>query len=313
MNILVLGAGAMGSLFGGHLALAGHTVTMLDVDRNKVDEIKNHGIRINRANRNTLVAKAYAVFKPDGLPPQEICLLMVKASYTKSAINSIKDIVKSNKMPVLSLQNGLGNEEIISEIIGIDNTIGGVTYRGAVLQNPGEVLDSGAKPTIIGEMTGKITERIRNIAKIFTNAGIPTDFTDNIKQYIWNKLLGNIAVSPVSSIFGLPVVKLRESSYIEDLMFSAVEEAIKVAKVMGIEVSKSSKQIIDDCTSHNEPRHKASMLIDLESGKLTEIDVINGAVAKIAKECGLEAPINELMVKIVHGLEFVSSNLSKNE
>ncbi len=301
MKIVIVGAGAMGSLFGAFLTEAGNDVTLVDIWRDHIEAIKTNGLRVSGISGERVV-KVKATTNHSEVGVADLIILFVKSYDTETAVkNSLK--MFSKRTVILTCQNGIGNAEKIGEIVGVKHVICGSTLQGATLIKPGEIFHAGSGPTYIGELDGKLTQRIRKIANILNNAKIETKISQNIKGVIWGKVLLNAAINPFGALTRLRNGELLEVPGLPDLMIQALREGKAVSDALGIklEIENPEKALIELCKAT--AKNKNSMLQDIERGRRTEIDVINGAIVAFGKKVGVETPVNELLTTLIKGLE----------
>jgi len=295
-----MGAGAIGSLFGGLLAEGGNDVALI-ARESHVKAIKRDGLTIEGASGKHIV-KVKAITKPAHLKEAfDLILLTVKAYDTRQAVTEAQILVE-NKSVLLCLQNGLGMEEIASEIIGRDRVLRGVTTNGALLKEPGLVMHTGKGETIIGELNGKITEKTQNIAEAFSKAGLPTRVTNNIEGTVWTKILINTGINPFGALTGMKNGELIKIPELKELMAETVVEGINVARKINVKLEGDPVSLMIK-TAEMTAQNKNSMLQDIEKGKRTEIDFINGAISNLGKRRGVKTPLNNLLTHLVKGLE----------
>lgn len=303
MKTCVLGAGALGSSIGGLLTEAGVEVHLVDTWKEHVSAMQRNGLLLREPDTDRVI-RVRATDDVRTLGSVDLMIVLVKSYLTESAIRSAKSLVGRDTV-ILSLQNGLGNEEIIAEVFGKDHVLGGITYAGGVLLAPGHVLTGRrGKLTYIGELDGRRTARADRIKELFDSAGIETIVADNISEKIWSKLLVNVAVGPLSVITGLPHAAMARVEDVVRCAEVAVAEAAEVARASGTFLAvEDPAQIWRLATQGLPAGHKSSMLQDIEKGSRTEIDFINGAVVRLAERCGVPAPVNRTLVAGVKGIE----------
>ncbi|MBV7335829.1 2-dehydropantoate 2-reductase [Chloroflexi bacterium TSY] len=216
-TLAVIGAGAMGGVFGGLLCEGGLDVTLIDINHALVDQINHKGLKIVGYGGDRYVP-IRATTDPTHLEPVDVVLVQCKAPYTADAVTRAKRIFLEDTVAI-SFQNGLGNEEVIGSVIGMERVLGGVTAQGASVEAPGVVRNYADLPSHIGEMEGGISERAERIAAALTQAGLQTDAAENIRYDIWKKLMANIALSPTCAVANLTirqvinVPELRETAF----------------------------------------------------------------------------------------------------
>ncbi len=304
MKICVLGAGALGSSIGGLLTEAGLDVHLVDTWKEHVDALNQKGLRLKEQDGERVI-KVQATDNVRTLGSIDLMIVLVKSYFTEQAIHSAKSIIGKDTI-VLSLQNGLGNEEIIAQVIGKGHVLGGVTHAGGVLLAPAQVLvGRKGKLTYIGELDGKKTTRVNEVSQLFSSAGIQTVVTENIYEKIWSKLLVNVAVSPLSAITGLPHGGMTSVGEVVSCAEAAVAEAVEVARASGVVLPTADPSQVWKMATEGLPQdHKSSMLQDIEKGSRTEIDFINGAVVKWGEQHGVPTPVNRTLVAGMKGIEY---------
>ncbi|MBV8620485.1 MAG: ketopantoate reductase family protein, partial [Curvibacter sp.] len=206
---------------------------------------------------------------------------------------------------VLSLQNGLGHEDILADIVGPQRVLAGKTYVGGVMLAPGRIIaGTEGKETLIGELDGRSSPRAEAIAQAFKQAGLATTLSDNILGAMWDKLLINVATGAVSAITRLGYGPLYRIPEIEATAVAAVQEAMQVAAAAGVRLSHTEARAAWLKAAAGLPEDfKTSMLQSLEKGSVTEIDFINGAVVRWGLRHGIPTPVNSTLVACVKGIE----------
>ncbi|KAA0009555.1 MAG: ketopantoate reductase family protein [Thermoplasmata archaeon] len=295
MKFIIFGAGAIGSLFG---ALLSTKNDVLLVGRKEhIEAIEREGLKIEGITKGIFHPKT----KWDG-SRYDVVILTTKAYDTKKALEEI--LHKFGKIPVLSLQNGLKNEEMITEIIGEEYAIGGITSHGATFLRAGKILHAGTGETVIGELNGRITERIEEIEEAFNTCGIDTRISTDIKKEIWKKAVVNVVINGLTSLLRCKNGELLKSRHAEETMEKICTECIEIARAEGIGIGE---EIIDKTkeVAKNTAENISSMLQDIMKGKKTEVEEINGEIVRIAKKHGINACINEFLFKMIKAMENV--------
>ncbi len=305
MKICMLGTGSLGSTIGGTLAQGGSEVYFVDQWKEHIDKINENGLKMTDEKEDWYV-KVDARTTAEGIGPVDLVIVLVKSFATKEAVSQLKEtnVIGENTL-VMSLQNGLGNEETIAEVVGEANVISGKTYVGGRLLSPGYV-SAGVKGkyTYIGELTGEITDRIQAVCDEFNKAGLLCEVSDNIKGLIWDKLLINVAAGALCGITRLPYGPLYEEEYIKETAVAAIQEGIDVAKAAGVKLKSEDPEYPWYAASEGLPEtFKTSILQSLELKRPTEIDFINGSVVEWGKKFGIPTPVNRTLVTCVKGIE----------
>lgn len=303
MKITVLGAGALGCAIGGTLAAAGSHVCLVNRSPAQVDAITTHGLRM-RSGDTEQVVRVEAALNCQGLAPADLVIVLVKSFDTRAAIAAAAPIIGPQTV-VLSLQNGLGHEDVLAAAVGRERVLAGKTYVGGVMLEPGRIIaGTQGKQTFIGELDGSVSERVRAIAAEFERAGLATSVSDNIVGTMWDKLLVNVATGALSGITGLPYGELYAVPELRDCALAAVAEAMAVAKAAGVRLSFDAPVQAWDKAAEGLPADfKASMLTSLEKGSATEIDFVNGAVVSAGLRHGVATPVNRTLVAAIKGIE----------
>ncbi len=303
MDICVLGAGSLGSVIGGSLARSGHTVTLVTRNAAHIEAIRSRGLRLTDADA-TVVVDVAASGAPDDVSPPDLLIVLVKSFDTTSAIESARHLVRPHTV-VLTLQNGVGCEQLIGDVVGADRVIAGRTFVGGRLLEPG-VVEYGVagRRTVLGELDGTLTDRLERIAAAFDDAGLVVDISTDIVVMMWEKLFVNVATGAWSALTGLPYGELSVHADVERMAVATVAEAISVARALDIAVTTTDP--VEPWRRAWEglpPGFKASMLQSVEKGSRTEVDVLHGAVCAGGRRAGVPTPINDTLVAAVKGLE----------
>ncbi len=314
-HVVVLGAGAMGSLFGGLLAEGGLEVTLVDPWKEHIEKIKKDGLQIVGFGGDRFIP-IDATCNAAEVTSADIVFVQCKANFNAPAAASVQHLFSENTDTVaISFQNGLGNEEELAEYFGADRVLGGLTAQGANVEAPGIIRNHAELPSYIGEMAGGVSDRTRKIAATLSAGGLPTEPSENIRQDIWRKLMANIAISAVSGITGLNIGQIFNQHLADDVSYMALDEAVAVANAAGVNLSAAdAKEILGKIAGPNgTPGNKSSLRIDIENERPSEIDYINGAVVKLGKKHNVPVPINETLVTLVHGLQAQYLNAGSDE
>lgn len=308
MKIVIVGPGAMGLLFGAFLSKSlsigkqgKDEVWILDKNKERSAKINQNGISVDGIS-GKWQAKVRATTQTKEIEQAQLIIIAVKSYDTKSAITLAKPIITENTS-VLTLQNGIGNIEIISEVAGADKVIGGITNLGATLLNENQIRHAGYGETIIGKIDGTIPAELRQIREIFNKVKLETKISRDIKGILWSKLIINVGINALTALTRLHNGRLIEFEGTRKIMREAVTEAVKIAK------RKRIKLIYDDPLAKVEAVCEAtaanvsSMLQDILRKKRTEIDFINGVVVRTGQEIGVPVPVNSLLVDLIKTIE----------
>jgi len=310
MKIAIVGAGAMGCLYGAKLSkVKSNQVFFLDVWQDHIDAINENGLIMEENGSIVNYKGMIATNDPATIGVVDLAIIFVKSTLTNEAMNKNKSIFGPDTTAV-TLQNGLGNIDIISKSIGEENVLAGTTAHGATMIGPGKMRHAGAGKTIIGELSGKITDRIKKIELIFNEADIETNVSDNVVGLVWDKLLINVGINALSGITRVENGRLLDYPEIEQLLELAVGEAAKVAESKGIKLSYTDPVLHTKDVCKATATNKSSMLQDILKGNKTEIEMINGAIVNEGKSMDIDTPVNLVLTNII---KFIQRDESQEE
>lgn len=300
MKIVVVGAGAMGSLFGGLLAHAGEEVWLVDLWQAHIEAIQSQGLLLEEPE-GPLTLPLRATTDVASVGKADLVLLFVKAYDTERAVTQSLVLEKEDTL-FLSLQNGLGNGELISQHVDPSRVLLGVTNHGATVLGPGRIRHAGRGKSYLGALQGGRTNRLEGIARVFCQAGLETELTDQIEELIWEKLLVNVGINALAALTGLKNGELLDYPETMRLMEAMVSEAVQVARAQGVAVpSDPFPKVLE--VARATAANRCSMGQDLDRRRRTEIDVINGAVVREASRLGIPVPYNEMITALVKVIE----------
>lgn len=302
MKICILGAGSLGSTIGGAFARAGHEVHFVG-RKPHMDAVNEGGLTMVTPSGEE-IAHPIGHTEPDGIGPCDLVIVLCKAFDTAKTMEEGRELVGPGTA-VMSLQNGLGAEDELCSAVGAEHVLGGKTYIGGMLLEPGRVQATiPGKDTYIGELDGTVTERARAIGEAFEQAGMHCVVSDNIMGVIWDKLLVNVATGAACGITRLPYGDMYDEPKLVAMATAAVQEGIDVAHAAGVKLTSDDPAYPLELARRGLPdSFKPSILQSLEKRRPTEIGVINGAVVAQGKKHGVPTPVNETLVACVTGIE----------
>ena len=301
MKIAIVGPGAMGCLFAAFLTKSKEDVWLLDKSKENAAKLNETGISVDGLNGSWQV-KVKTTANISDIGKADLVLICVKSFNTKTACEQIKPLLNNNTK-ILTLQNGIGNIEIISEAAGEDRVIAGVTNEGATLIEPGKIRHAGKGETIIGTIDGKTPVEMRAIREAFNKAGFETKMSRDIKSLLWSKLIINVGINALSAITRLPNGKLVQFEGTKRILRDAVTEATRIVK------RKRIKLIFDDplakveAVCESTSSNLSSMLQDVLRKKRTEVDFINGVIVRLGQELGIDVHTNKFLLDLVNTIE----------
>jgi 2-dehydropantoate 2-reductase len=300
VRVCVVGCGAVGSLFAAHLGRLDDAETWAyDLARDHVDAINAHGLRLS--GRAELVGTVRATADPSALPPCDFGVLATKSMHTRAAIDATAHAFESGA--VCSVQNGVGNEEIVAE--RVERVIRGTTFPAGHIVEPGHVEMDTTGDTWIGpfEPSPAPLEEVRRLADLLTRAGMPTLALEDARGAQWTKLIFNAATNPVGALTDLSHGRVCDFEPTRRLVSGLVAEGEAVAAGLGVELDSDPNELVDHA-SEVAYDHKASMLQDVAARRPTEVDFLNGGIARFGREAGVPTPLNEAIAALIKGLEW---------
>ena len=295
-----MGAGAMGSLFGGLLALSGEEVWLVDIREDHIQALVSTGLTVEEGGKKRRIP-VHATKEVASIGKADLIIFFVKTYHTEKAVSDALVLQKEDTV-FLTLQNGLGNEETIRQQVDPRKVILGVTNQGATFLGLGCIRHAGWGKTYIGELNGKVTARVTQLAQVFTQAGIETEVSSNIQSLVWNKLFINVGINAVAALTGLKNGHLLDYPETLRLMEALVSEAVAVARKKRILIEGNpieKVKAVAEATREN----RCSMGQDFDNRRKTEIDAINGAVVREGERLGIPVPYNHMITDLVKVIE----------
>jgi 2-dehydropantoate 2-reductase len=307
VKIAVIGSSGLGTLLATNLSRAKNETHLLIDDLEKAKKISQDSVKVEGVSGNYRT-RIHATANAKEIGSSEAIFICARSYNTENVLKGIKDLMGENTY-VISLQDGLGNLQLISEYVDSDKIIGGVTSQLVNLSDEGHVKHGGKGGTIIGQDNGKVLSGIRLISSVLNKANFPTKISKDINSVIWSNLIINVGISALGAITSLKNGFLVKNEYTREIMRRTVSEAVKVAK------RKRVKLIYDDPIQKVEAVCRAtannvsSMLEDILNYRQTEIDFINGAIVRQGKSLNIKTPTNEMLAELVKTIESNYSNL----
>lgn len=301
MKIAVVGAGAMGSIFGARFAQAGHDAVLVDVAQPLVDTINADGVTVSRGDDQT-VTQVAATTDPGSVGHADIVVFFTKCYHTQAAAEGARPLVGPDTV-VASLQNGWGNGDTLATVYPPEQVVVGVTYNSGLVQGPARVVHPADQPTLVGAFVEGQDDAPGVLAQVLADAGLEASVASPVRPEIWKKLILNAATLPTAALTGMNAGALTAHEGMHDLVSETAREAVAVAQALGYDIDAQERVDAIHALLAKAGPTKASMLQDFEGGRQTEIDVINGAVVRAADEHGVPVPLNRAFVQLVKGWE----------
>ena len=303
MRAAVVGAGAMGSIFGARLAGGGVDTVLVDVAQPLVDRINADGVTVVRGDEET-TTRVTATSDPASAGVADLVVFFVKCYHTASAAESARPLVGPDTV-VASLQNGWGNGDVLASVYPPEQVVVGVTYNSGTVLGLGKVAHPGVGPTYMGPFASDSLDGAERLAGALSAGDLEAHVAGEIRPEIWKKLILNTATLPTAALTGMTAGALTAFEPMRELVSETAREAIAVARALGYEVDEQERVGTILALLEKAGPTRASMLQDFEAGRRTEIDVINGAVVRAADEQGVAVPLNRAFVALVKGWETV--------
>lgn len=300
MHILVFGAGAMGSFFGGLLS-ARNDVTLIG-RTDHVKAIRQRGLRIT--GKTSKIARPRAVTNVPETGRADIVLVATKAYDTGSAMRRLRPLADSAMF--VTLQNGLDNPEIIARTAS--RVVAGTTAHGVTFVGPGEIRHAGLGETVIGAWSGVGEPDLVRLRDLLEEAGLPTRVTSDVRTELWAKVIVNASINPLAALAGVPNGRLVRDKSLRIALEAVCSEGARVAMADGAAIDL--REIVQRTVliARRTGSNRSSMLQDLDRGRRTEIDAITGAVLKVAARRNIPVPLNQTLYALVKAREGRATN-----
>lgn len=299
MKVAVVGAGAVGGYFGGLLAKGGADATFI-ARGERLEALRAKGLTV-KSGKGDFSIRIDATDDPTEVGPVDLVLFCVKSYDTESAIRQALPMVGQETI-VLSLQNGIDNEEKIASFIGMGKVLAGVAYIGASVPESGVVLHQEGGKIVFGELDGGVSERVIRLKAFFDRYGLPAEGSPDMKKILWAKLAWNAPFNAINTLIGGPVKAIIENPHTLDLARQVTAEVVTVANASGVHLAFAEvwERNIKFSQSYDV---KTSMLQDLEADKRVEYEALNGVIVKKAAKLGLPTPCNFALYALLSGLQ----------
>ncbi|TAK43627.1 MAG: 2-dehydropantoate 2-reductase [Betaproteobacteria bacterium] len=302
MKIAVVGAGAMGSVYAGLLGAAGHEVWAIDTWREHVEAMRAKGLRVEGASGDRTVP-VHATTDAAEAGVCDLVILATKAMQVAAAATAAKPLVGPATL-VLSIQNGLGGPDTAAGILGRENVaVGVVGGFGASMRAAGHAHHNGWELVRLGELAGPVTPHLEKVAEVWRGAGFRVKCFDDIGQLVWEKLICNCAYSGPCAIGECTTGEVMSDPDLSRVSAACASEAFAVAKAKGIRLDFDDPVAYVRDFGSKIPKARPSVLLDLMAKRKSEIDVINGAIPRVAKDVRLPAPVNDAITALVRSKE----------
>lgn len=294
MKIYVVGAGGVGGFFGGLLAKNGQDVTFV-CRGDHYKAIKENGLKVKSLIGDFIVKQVKVVDSISKIKNPDLVIFAVKTYDTEAAAKELKSVINENTV-VITFQNGIENDLVIKKITGSKNVYPGVAYVISARTKPGVIEQTGGlRKLIFGDRNNPENSSLRKVEKVMQDAGIDALLSDDITRDLWKKYMFIVAFSGMTAVCRSPIGKILADPITLDSYERCVREAIRVAKTHGVAVASDTFENIMTISKNTVPESKSSLLIDIENGRKNEIETLNGTLVKLARNYGIDVPVNELI------------------
>ena len=300
MRIAVIGAGAMGALYGGYLSRK-NDVLLVDVNAQQVETINKQGLKIHEPDGSVTEVFPRAVVSTAGEAPADVIVLFVKSMFSASALESNRSLIGPDTY-LMTLQNGSGHEDTLLQFADSEHVIIGTTQHNSAVLGFGEIRHGGSGKTCIGCVKGDAA-RLQPIADAFTASGLEAVCDDHVQKLIWGKMFTNVSASVLTGILQVPLGYIAENESAWATCEKLVREAVAVAAGEGLDFNADEKVAEVRGVCERSPQGLTSIYADLRDGRKTEVDTISGSVVRASRRNGVPAPTHEAMVNLVHAME----------
>jgi 2-dehydropantoate 2-reductase len=302
MRFAVVGSGNMGCVYGANLARIGEDVTMVDVWADHVAAMRTSGLQMSGLN-GEFVAKVEAVTDPGQAKQADAVIITVNAYNTAAAAESARVILAADGF-ALTLQNGLGNVEILREVLGSHRVLAGLTFHSGDLKGPGQVTHTNKGPTYLGELDKSQSGRLKAVFDRFQLAGLEPVLEADIVSVLWGKFVHNCGLNAICALTDLRPGHIREVPDLDAFQTLIIEEVLALVKAKGIQIPE--KNPVEVIKAYSASKfHRVSMKQHLDRGRETEIDALNGYVVRESEKLGLKAPYNDALTKLMKGRQHI--------
>jgi 2-dehydropantoate 2-reductase len=303
MRFVILGAGAMGSLFAAHVARAEAQTWVCDKWQEHVDAIRARGLVVRRDGRETVIPLR-ATCDPGEPGTAEVLMIFVKYNQTKHALDSARRLV-GPQTALLTLQNGLGNVDLIREAFPANRIFYGFTTLTSELLGPGRIEASyaGRGETYFWAQDGRQDAELEALRALLERAGINAIIAPDIELMIWKKLIVNCCLNTLCAITGLSVGQLADHAESWPVLEGVADEIVAVARRKGISLDRAQAHGFLRSVAHEARDHFPSMLVDVKQGRQTEIECLNGAIIREAARIGMATPFNRTLYSVIRLME----------
>lgn len=300
MRIAVIGAGAMGSIYGGHLSQH-NEVILVDTNQQVVEQINKNGLLVDE-NGTSVSYQPKALCDTSEEKPVDLVILFVKALFSRAALENNSALIGPDTR-LMTLQNGAGHEDLLKEFVSEDRVIIGTTEDNGAVLGLGHVRRGGTGVTNVGMLTEDRDGFLACLKENFDSCGFEVRIHENIQYLIWDKLFTNVSLSALTGVLQVDMGYIAADEFAWKLCCQLIHETILTAAAAGLEFDEEAVREKVRKTSLNNPQGCTSIRADLRDGRRTEVDTISGSVVRAAAKYGVDVPGHTFVVNLVHAME----------
>jgi len=302
MKILIYGAGGIGGYFGGRLAKAGNSVSIIARGKH-LEAIKKNGLEVESINGDFKIIPAKVTDIVAEVETPELIILGVKSWQIPEAAMVLKSIINKNTV-ILPLQNGASNVELLMQVLPKENILGGLCHIVSMVSAPGIIKHVSFEPKVtFGELDNSKSERVLKLEKVFTEAKITNIIPEDILLEVWKKFLFITSISALGGLTRVNIGEMRESAYLMNLMRTTANEIKNVANAKGISLSEEHIKAAFEVVNRLSPKTTASTQRDIMEGKPSELENFNGYIVKEGKRLNIPTPTNKFIYECLLPME----------
>ena len=300
MYFVIIGAGNIGCLYGSNLARVGLPVTLIDVWPEHIAQMQAHGLKMEGLH-GEFTAQVEVTTEPSLAKKADVAIICVNSYATRAAAEAAKVVLKETGY-ALTLQNGLGHIEILTEVLGAARVMPGLTFHSADLKGPGQVTHTNHGPTYLGELDQSQSTRLLALHDVLDQAEMNPVLESDIMATIWGKFVHNCGINAVCAITDLRPGHIQAVPELDEFQTHIINEVLALIEAKGVKIPDPTplETIKAYCAKKF---HRVSMVQHLKRGQPTEIDSLNGYVVRESEKLGLAAPYNDALTKLIKGLQ----------
>lgn len=299
MRFCVIGAGAMGGLYGGRLTLAGYEVDFIDNDAATLAACRDGGLLLDGVGGEHRVEATFAD-DAGSVGKADVALIHTDTNNTRAAAETAAQVLADGGFAI-TLQNGIGNVEILCEVLGAERVLGGISYHSAASPAPGHSSHTHDGPTWLGELDGSESARLTALRDAIAATGMTVEAVDNITSVIWTKFVHNCSINPISALTGWRVGEISGSAGADEMQTRIIEEITAVVEAKGVTLTNPDTMGHIKAYCRTGKLNRPSMQQHMEGGIQTEIDSLNGAIVREGKALGIPTPYNDALTLLIKG------------